>query len=519
LKSEWWKSADAIEGLIGKLDDEFEAWLDQSRVDTYDVVGLTMVFEQTLSAVALARKIKARRHDSVIVCGGAACEGEMGRGLLTAYPWLDFAISGDGEPAVPALISALRGERQLATVPGLSFRVNGHVQTNAQAPLKDLDESPAPDFVDYFQQLKASPLKRAIPHPAIPFETSRGCWWGQKHLCTFCGLNGTSLAFRRKSAGRVVDELTHHVEQFACTSLIGTDNILDLGAFSGWVRSLAAWQEAAGCDLTIFFEIKSNLKRQQIRDLYKAGVRVVQPGIESFSDAVLTRMDKGATGIQQIQCLKWLDEEGIQPIYNLIVCNPGDTERDYGYMAALTPFLSHLFPPAPPIPMMLQRFSPYFMSPEKFGISNVRPARMLVAAHRAPEEVVSQMAYSFEFDHLEVAALRESAGLRSLQTAVDSWRNGYVQSRLTYASGPGFVKVLDRREGKPRTIVLRGFSAMVFKHCDAHRSMASIFDLAPSAERAQVEQIVADLVGAKLMFRDPADRVIALPIKRPMPLN
>jgi len=32
--------------------------------------------------------------------------------------------------------------------------------------------------------------------PLLLFETSRGCWWGERSHCTFCGLNGLDLAYR-----------------------------------------------------------------------------------------------------------------------------------------------------------------------------------------------------------------------------------------------------------------------------------------------------------------------------------
>ena len=48
-------------------------------------------------------------------------------------------------------------------------------------------------------------LRRVVP--TLLFETSRGCWWGAKSHCTFCGLNGETMAFRSKSPRRALDEL------------------------------------------------------------------------------------------------------------------------------------------------------------------------------------------------------------------------------------------------------------------------------------------------------------------------
>lgn len=32
----------------------------------------------------------------------------------------------------------------------------------------------------------------------LVLEGARGCWWGEKHHCTFCGLNGSLMKFRSK---------------------------------------------------------------------------------------------------------------------------------------------------------------------------------------------------------------------------------------------------------------------------------------------------------------------------------
>ncbi len=39
----------------------------------------------------------------------------------------------------------------------------------------------------------------------VPYETSRGCWWGQKKHCTFCGLNPLGMNYRAKSPERAVE--------------------------------------------------------------------------------------------------------------------------------------------------------------------------------------------------------------------------------------------------------------------------------------------------------------------------
>jgi radical SAM superfamily enzyme YgiQ (UPF0313 family) len=62
---------------------------------------------------------------------------------------------------------------------------------------------------------------------------------------------------------------------------------------------------------TIFYEIKANLRREQVHLLADAGVRWIQPGIESLDDNALRLIGKGNSTLMNVQLLKWSCEFGI----------------------------------------------------------------------------------------------------------------------------------------------------------------------------------------------------------------
>ena len=75
-----------------------------------------------------------------------------------------------------------------------------------------LAELPIPDYDDYFEELQGS-LYRAAILPGLPVEMSRGCWWGQKSHCTFCGLNGGGMNYRSKAPEQVLEEIDALVDR------------------------------------------------------------------------------------------------------------------------------------------------------------------------------------------------------------------------------------------------------------------------------------------------------------------
>ena len=133
-------------------------------------------------------------------------------------------------------------------------------------------------------------------------------------------------------------------------------------------------------EVELFYETKANLKKEQVRALRDAGVTQIQPGIESFSDSVLTLMRKGVTGLQNIQLLKWCTELVVRPYWNVLWGFPGEPAADYERMANIVPLLTHLAPPIGFGGLRLDRFSPNFFDAASLGFAATLVAVGLIAA-------------------------------------------------------------------------------------------------------------------------------------------
>jgi len=515
-----WQSRDRVRQIILQCDSELDAVLASIPLEQYDIVGFSLMFEQTPASIAMARRMKRVKPDLVVVLGGASCDGDMGPALLEAFPEIDYVVSGEADETIAPLIGLIRGGGHgLEEIPGLSMRKEGRILTQMGRQTGNLDALPTPDYRDYFQQLRASQYHAMVQAPLLPFEASRGCWWGQEHLCTFCGLNGNSVAFRRKGQERVVAEIMELAETYQSTMVTATDNILDREAVRGFIPTLAAIREQQELDLTFFFEVKTNLNRRELQLLAKAGVRHVQPGVESFSDHVLKLMGKGASGVQQLQFVKWCEEVHITPVYNILVNIPGTTTADYEELERMVPFVRHLRPPnGSHLPVRLQRFSPYYDFPDRYGIRNVRPADVLIKTYRDVDaDVLRRLVYYFDYEHDDDGDDCVQRAKMRLVDALASWIKGYLPGTLTYRRGPGFVRITDRRakldggQGK-RVIILTGAKEQLFTFCDTFQTGARIRERFAESLGPGAEEVLSQLVSARLLWRDGKDRYLALPI-------
>src|SRR5487761_111987 len=334
------------------------------------VVGCTSTFEQHVASLALLRRIRELDPDVITMLGGANCETTMGEVTHRCFPWVDYVVSGEADGLIADLcrLALTRGrDVEPAELPrgvlGPRHRDLVAPRVLPRALFQDLDSLPAPRYEEYFAALAASPLRASV-RPGIPLETSRGCWWGAVHQCTFCGLNGTSLGYRSKSPERVLAELDELTDQYGISDFEAVDNILDMGYYTSLLPALAA----DGRKRRIFYEIKANLSRTHVEAMIKAGITWVQPGIESLHSDVLRLMDKGIKGWQNVQLLKWARELGLRLSWSILWGFPGEKDDWYEDMAGWLPALEHLQPPASTPRVRCDRYSVYHEQASQQGL-------------------------------------------------------------------------------------------------------------------------------------------------------
>ncbi|WP_441248400.1 RiPP maturation radical SAM C-methyltransferase [Kitasatospora sp. McL0602] len=419
-----------------------------------DLVGFTTTFQQNTAGLAAARLLKQASPRTRTVLGGANCDGPQGAALHRNFPFLDYVVRGEGEAAFTALLDLLDGDgdgddagddagdsgsSDPAAIPGLCWRDgSGAAVANAMAthPLP-----PAailtPRYDGFFERLDASVAARWV-EPKLVVEGSRGCWWGEKHHCTFCGLNGSFMQFRSKPPEAFLTEVLALAERHQLLDLYVVDNILDMGYFDTVLKSLAELP----VDLRLHFEVKANLRREQFQLLADAGAVQVQPGIESLSTRVLRIMDKGVTGCQNVRALRDAQSAGVSVTWNYLYGFPGEQPADYETVLRQLPLLHHLDPPAGAGRIVTERFSPYFNRPE-LGFDIIRPAFQYRAIYRLPESELADLAYVFS---APLRGIDESLG-RELAEAVAVWRAQYPDSRLSYRDSGERIVLVNTRPG------------------------------------------------------------------------
>lgn len=441
------------------------------------VVGFTSVFQQHVASLALARRLRRDLPDVHIVFGGANVEGVMGAETVRSFPFIDAVVSGEGDAVFPQLVERVLAGGTADGLPGVHTRAtvdDAFARTTfANTPVvRDMDALPYPDYRDYFRQFRRSRLSRDW-RPSVLVETSRGCWWGERSHCTFCGLNGTTLAYRSKSAPRALEELEWLARRYRGSNVQVVDNILDLDYFRTLLPELAERR----LDFSLFYETKSNLKKDQVRLLAAAGVHHIQPGIESFSDPVLKLMRKGVSALHNVQLLKWCKQFGVTPLWNLLWGFPGEPPGEYAKMARLVPRLTHLRAPVGIFALRLDRFSPNYDQADALGFTDVRPLPSYRSIYDLPDRAIDNLAYYFTYGYRDPSAPAGYAD--GLFRAIERWRRVQARADLFSADVDGRLLIWDLRPSRRRALtVLDDLDRQLVLACDGVTEIGRLTPLA-----------------------------------------
>jgi ribosomal peptide maturation radical SAM protein 1 len=461
--------------------------LDELDWARYAIVGFHSIFNQTMACLRLAERLKARHPAVVTLFGGPGAQGDLGIEVVRQFRQFDYAVRGEADRIIVPLVRAILAGQPVQDLKGVVFRSGDEVAANEIENVDDMDALPLPDFDDYFARVAQSEYAPCL-EVFLPIENSRGCWWGARHHCTFCGIEDAAMAFRKKSPARVLRDIDQLVERHGVRSFRCVDNILDMGYYDTVLPRLAERRP----ELRMFHEVKANVKRVHIERLARAGITLLQPGLEHLSTEVLQLMRKGITFLQNVQFLKWAREYNLTVFWSILYGFPGERWEWYEAVAERSAMLVHLFPPKAAVRVRIDRFSPLFTAPATLGLTNMRPTEAYHHIYPFAGETLARLAYHFDADYVDRDPGLNERISATLDGPIRTWNERYFRdgASLDVFATPTRAVIHDTRGiGAPAWIVLQGAARDVYLSCDAVAARAELAAVAQqrTARRAQWE--------------------------------
>jgi tRNA A37 methylthiotransferase MiaB len=272
------QSNDYLTDVVKKNLDEILAKICAVRPS---VVGISILDIQRHYSLRLIRHIRDK-YDGKIIIGGAD-PTRFANEYIHNCPDVDAVFCREADVSLPHYIEALASiNGSLDKVSGIMYRNSeGKIIVNRHKPV-DLSITPSPDF-------RGLPLELYLT-PAMPIQASRGCYWQQ---CRFCIHWDTYCDFRMRAPAKVLEDMNALAHQHKTKYFHFTDDCLPIQKIDEFREMLKLIRDSHLEPRWLgYFRFEKELDRALLKEVYGAGGRVLEIGLESASNRVLKLMRK-----------------------------------------------------------------------------------------------------------------------------------------------------------------------------------------------------------------------------------
>jgi len=290
-----------------------------------DVVGfscLTFVMDSVEDA---SKKIRSQLPNIKIVLGNI--HPTIFHREIIESGLADFVVRGEGENTMRDLCIALRDNRDLRAVDGITFRDNGKLRVNPdRSAIKDLDSLPYPQW-----ELLVGPKYDAFGVKIfenckfpVPMLASRGCAFH----CEFCSQNIVYKGLRKRNLFKVADEIEYLCDRVGHRAFGFIDANFPPDINYGHNFADEVVKRGLQHKIVWFCETRVDMvDKDLLRHLYQAGLRLVQFGVESGDAEVLKLMNKSFLRETAINAFRWARETGLITVGLFMIGMPAETRR------------------------------------------------------------------------------------------------------------------------------------------------------------------------------------------------
>lgn len=307
------------------------------------VLGFSITYaSQVLYTLEICRKLRAVRPEIKIFFGGAIVsifwQAFVHRPSFAKC--FDVIIREQGEVALFQLMEFwTKGAGSLQTIQNLVYLdVCGDVKYNPIGGNISMNLIPLPDYSDF-------PID-AYAYPKLPYQMTRGCYWGK---CSFCGHRGCNNTYLVANKDKVVAELKELRERYGVRMF----HFVDDAILPRYLVDIAnrIIDEKIDIIYSAFLRTEKGFTKENCKVLFQSGLRSVLYGIESGNARILKMMEKGLTTETMKEVLKNFHDAGVSNHLSCIVGFPTETReeaqetfqfllenKDIYHKAYLTPF-------------------------------------------------------------------------------------------------------------------------------------------------------------------------------------
>lgn len=362
-----WDSAPLLDTLANPEADPYTPFLSQHpalgrEIHQCDVLCVsTLYYEQMLGAFSTAAFAKRLRPELPVLMGGSWITAirHCCQEVPELFAYVDAIIPYAGEASLLEAIQRLdRGESLTGSANAMTLR-DGRVVCQEVSNFPRIEHLPAPDFDAYALE------RYFLPAPVLPFQLTRGCYWGQ---CTFCTHHmAQGLGYSVSQTQAIGHKLAYLADRYQTNAFYFVDEAIPPAK----LRDIPAAIREQQLELLWMSEcrLERSLDRKAFDQLAASGCRLLLFGLETGSQRIMDLMKKGTKIPEAQRCIRDCAEAGIYTGLFLMFGFPTETIDDalatYRFVHANRPWIDNIGTSV----FTLTAESPIAANPAAFGIT------------------------------------------------------------------------------------------------------------------------------------------------------
>jgi len=288
-----------------------------------DIVCLTCFTDIRFQCFDFAKKVKEENPDCKVIIGGVHSTA-LDKQILQHYPFIDAVVRGEGEETLLEIVK----NRPYREILGITWRRDNEIVRNPdRPPMRNIDVLhfdysllPSP-YVNQWKDWEVPHRLKKLKH--LPIIASRGC----PFQCSFCASHPHwGGVYRVCSPKELVSRMEDAVNRYRIGYFRFYDALFPLN--KRWVSKFCKLLKESNLDISFRIDIRAGTSKVVLEQLRKVGCDVVGMGVESGSDRILKRINKGITSKQIYETVRICKELGYWVIGYFMISLPDETMED-----------------------------------------------------------------------------------------------------------------------------------------------------------------------------------------------
>lgn len=288
-----------------------------------DLTIIDSNFSSLSNDIHIAKLIKENTGSTTVMVGPPT--SQFPNRILEAGG-VDIVARFEYDFTIREIAEALDNAQKVHTIKGISYKENGKIIHNENRKFTSSDDLDKIPFVSKIYKkhldIKKYFLSQSL-YPEIQIFTGRGC----PNRCTFCSWPETLMGrvYRSRSAKNIVDEFEWVQKNLPeVKEIFIEDDTFTIN--KKLVRSVCNEMNHRGIDITWSCNARADLDYETMKQMKKAGCRLIIVGYESGNDHILKNIKKGITTTEMRNFTRQAKKAGLLIHGDFIIGLPGETK-------------------------------------------------------------------------------------------------------------------------------------------------------------------------------------------------